>query len=163
MIRKRTNSKVPAKGRLRDIADKLWSLAVRADWNWSCAVCGKGKTEAHHILPRQHQATRYTLRNGIALCATHHQFDPDVSPHQTTFGFTAWINSHYPEVGRWATDTEEAGDHKRFDGTTNADYYIGIIRGLREYVEAEDYDRIVGKKFGAYLETEGRGREDEVN
>ena len=46
--RKRTNSKTPAKGRLRDCADQLWSLAVRDDWNNRCAVCGFGKCEAHH-------------------------------------------------------------------------------------------------------------------
>ena len=85
--RKRTSKNVPAKGRLKEIAAQLWSLAVRADWANKCAVCGYGKTEAHHLIPRQHEATRYNIRNGIALCASHHQFDKDVSPHQNAAGW----------------------------------------------------------------------------
>ncbi len=152
--RKRTNKNVPAKGVLRDHCDKLWSLAVRGDWAHRCAVCGARKCEAHHLIPRQHQATRYALRNGIALCATHHQFDPDVSPHQTATGWTLWLEEHHHKLATWVRKTLENCDHHKFDGITNAWYYMEVIWTLREYVQEEDYVRIIGKKFGAYLENE---------
>ncbi len=150
--RKRTSKNVPAKGRLRDMADQLWARAVKADWNHRCAACGAGKCDAHHLIPRQHQETRYVLQNGIALCATHHQFDPDLSPHQNAPGFVLWLETQHPELAEWVFQTLGNGSHKRFDGTTNATYYIAVIRNLQQYVEEEDYLRIVGKKFSQYLE-----------
>jgi hypothetical protein len=148
--RKRTSSKVPAKGRLREMADSLWSLAIRADWNHQCAVCGAGKSESHHLVPRQHQATRYELRNGIALCARCHQFDPDISPHQNAWGWIDWLFKHHEELHDWYW--AENSCRKRFAGTTNAAYYVEVIQGLRQYVEETDYVRIVGARFAAYLE-----------
>jgi hypothetical protein len=73
-----TPSNVPSKKRMRDIADRLWSRAVRDDWAWRCAVCGNQPCEAHHLVPRQHQGTRYDLTNGVALCAHCHQFSKDL-------------------------------------------------------------------------------------
>ena len=146
--RKRTSKDVPAKGRLRDMADQLWSLAVRCDWNWKCAVCGYQQCEAHHVIPRQHEATRYELRNGIALCARHHQFDPVMSPHQHAIGWIKWLSAQYPNVLEWS----EGHIWDKFDGTTNADYYCQEIRILKSYVSCEDYVRVVGVKFAKWLE-----------
>lgn len=150
--RKRTSKDVPAKGRLRDIADRLWSFAVRSDWNWKCAVCGHGKVEAHHVICRQHARTRYMLRNGLSLCSTHHQFDADVSPHQNAAGFLLWLSDTYPELHQWYTETVERNQHKVFMVTTNATYYCDVIRNLKQYVSDEDYERIVGIKFSRWLE-----------
>lgn len=151
--RKRTNKDVPAKGVLRDHCDKLWSLAVRTDWGNRCAVCGSyGKLDAHHLIPRQHQAMRYVLKNGMALCFTHHRKCPDVSPHQNADGWKLWLGSHYPEIDQWVRGIQESGDHHNFNGTTNAWYYIDVIGTLKEYVSDDDYVRIVGKKFSRYLE-----------
>lgn len=145
--RKQANG-MPAKGRLRDIADALWSLAVRSKWKNRCAVCGKGKVEAHHLVPRQHTATRYDLRNGVALCSHHHQFDPDVSPHQNAAGWLGWLGTHHEELATWYT----ANPRPRFEGTTNAQWYMDQIRNLRQHVEPDDFSRIVGKRFAAFLE-----------
>ena len=150
--RKRTNSKVPAKGRLRELADQLWSLAIRDDWAGKCAVCGSRKCEAHHLIPRQKQATRYDLRNGIALCAMHHQFDADISPHQNAAGWLEWLADQCPFRHRWYTEYKR----KPFTGTTNAIYYCDVIRRLKQYVDEDDYTRIVGQKFGAWLEEQER-------
>lgn len=149
--RKRTNLKVPAKGRLRDMADQLWSVAVRADWAGKCAVCGKLNCESHHLIPRQHEETRYMLENGIALCPTHHQWDKDISPHQNAAGWVDWLELTYPEIGEWYFDHLRP----RFDGVTNAAYYCEVICRLREYVEPEDFERIVGIRFSQHLESEG--------
>ena len=150
--RKRTSKDVPAKGRLRDMADQLWSLAVRGDWNWKCAVCGARKCEAHHLIPRQHERTRRQLINGICLCATHHQFDPNISPHQNAAGWLIWLEEHYSEKYWWYFKTVEFSEYRHFLGTTNADYYCQEIRRLKPYVSDEDYVRVVGVKFAKWLE-----------
>lgn len=149
--RKPTNKNVPAKGRLRDMADTLWSLAVRGDWNWKCAVCGIGRCEAHHLIPRQHELTRYELQNGIALCSSHHQFDAEISPHQNAAGWLHWLAEHHPVFFDWYTEMTETGEYKNFDGTKNAQHYIDVIQRLREYVEEEEFTRIVGVRFSEYL------------
>jgi len=149
--RKRTNANVPAKGRLKDMADRLWSISVRADWNWACAVCGKGPCDAHHLIPRTNQATRYDLQNGIALCSSHHQFCPDVSPHQNAAGWMQWLRHNQPLRHEWYTETILSGEHRVFNGTTNAVYYCGVILSFREYVDEEQFQEIVGVKFSAWL------------
>ena len=149
--RKRTNSNLPAKGRLRDIADQLWSIAVRSDWQWKCAVCGKMPCEAHHLIPRQHPAMRHNLRNGIALCSSHHQFCAKVSPHQNAAGWMRWLKEHQELRHDWLVETVENGDHLKFDGTTNAVYYCGIILDLRAHVEPDQFRQIVGVKLSEYL------------
>ncbi len=151
--RKKTNKHVPAKGRLRDMADRLWSIAVRCDWAGRCAVCGSGKCEAHHLVPREHEATRYDLRNGIALCASHHQFDADISPHQNAIGWVVWLRDKYPESHTWYLDMIESRDYRSFDETKNAQYYISVILRLREYVDQDDFEQIVGVRFSQYLTT----------
>lgn len=151
MPRKRTSKHVPAKGRLRDMADQLWSLAIRADWNHRCAVCGAGKCEAHHLAPRQLQATRYDLRNGIALCSTHHQFDRDMAPHQNAAGWMEWLGIHHPERLAWYVENHRT----RFDGTTNATYYLDQITRLRQYVDEIDFNRVVGCRLADHLESLG--------
>lgn len=134
------------------MADRLWSYAVRDDWDWRCAVCGTGKCEAHHLVPRQHEAMRYDLMNGIALCAQHHQFDSDVSPHQNAQGWLLWLDEHHPLRRAWYRAVMTNGEHREFSGTKNAEYYCGVIRTLREYVPEDEFERIVGVRFSRYLD-----------
>ena len=146
--RRRTSKDVPAKGRLRDMADRLWSIAVRADWAGKCAVCNAGKIEAHHLIPRQHEATRYRLQNGIGLCSSHHQFDKDVSPHQNAAGWMQWLGAHYPVLADWCRHN----CRPEFSGRVTPSYLIEQIEALREYVEPDEFEAIVGVKFNRYLE-----------
>ena len=151
--RRRTNARVPAKGRLRDLADKLWSLAVKIDWDHRCAVCGhRGNLNSHHLVPRQHTATRYDLHNGICLCRRCHQFCPDVSPHQNAAGFIVWLEQHIPSRYHWLMNVTEERSYRNFTGTTNAAFYCDTIKSLRHYVEDDDYTRIVGQKFSVWLD-----------
>ena len=143
------------KALLRRFAHELWSRAVRDDWGNRCAVCGAGKCDAHHIIPCQHEATRYSLRNGIALCGPHHQFDPDLSPHQNAAGWIRWLESYHPELAKWYVNMLAGRGHKSFAGTTNLTYYRGVIRGLKPYVSEDDYLRIVGIQRAAKLEELG--------
>jgi hypothetical protein len=59
-----------------------------------------------------------------------------------------------PELFQWYRKTVEAGHYRNFIGTTNARFYLTTIRGLKEYVEEEDYRRICGAKFSAWLDSE---------
>ena len=149
--RKRTSKDVPAKGRLRAIADQLWSIGVRTDWNWQCAVCGSMPVEAHHVIKRQHETHRYNIRNGIALCTTHHKYGRDVCAHGDPAEWMLWLEDNQPELHRWYVETTKNGEYKRFDGTTNAIYLCDTIRRLKQYVP-DDYVRIVGVKFSQWLE-----------
>ena len=145
--RKRTNSKVPAKGRLRDMADRLWSRAVRDDWANRCAVCGKGKVEAHHLVPRQFEATRYNLLNGVALCASCHKFNPDISPHLNASGWMDWLRSEHSILAKWY----ENNPRPEFHGTKNSAYYVAQIQRLRQYVDEDDAEEIIGIRFITFL------------
>ena len=150
--RKRTSKAVPAKGRLRDMADQLWALAIKDDWDNRCAVCDRSDgLNSHHLIPRQHEQTRYDMRNGICLCCNHHQFCPDVSPHQNAGGFLLWLETNEHERFRWLMHTLESGAHKGFSGTKNAEHYCSKIDSLVEYVSEEDYERILGVRFAAWL------------
>ena len=151
--RKRTNKNVPAKGRLRDLADKLWSLAVREDWANKCAICGKRSyLNAHHLIYRHNEAVKYLLENGICMCGYCHTMCPKYSPHLNGFAFTAWLKKHHHERALWCESTVEFGDHMRFDGTTNPAYYIEQIRRLSKYVSDEQFVKVVGVQFAEWLE-----------
>ena len=129
------------------MADRLWSLAVRDDWAHKCAVCNGTPVEAHHLIPRQNEQWRYDLRNGIALCARHHQFEPGVSPHQNAAGWMEWLTEWHPNLAAWYRE------HSRvpFTGTKTALYYCDILRELRQYIDDESWEAVVGIKFGRYL------------
>ena len=144
--------KLPKKRRLRELADKLWSKAVIADWGHKCAVCGRGDNlHAHHLTPRRHTATRYDLRNAVALCASHHIFDKDLSPHENAMGWVEWLKWHYPATHDWYQENA----HPKFDGVTNEAFYVSHLQRLRQYVEPDDFERIVGVRFAAYLAAKG--------
>ena len=148
-MRKRTNANVPAKGRLRDMADRLWSLAVRKEWADRCAVCRAGTVEAHHLVPRQHEATRYMLRNGIALCAHCHKFDKDISPHMNAAGWLAWLQKYHWDAWTWYVLNRRPS----FTGTKNAAHYCEVLKELRPLVDEESFVKIVGVKFSEWLKT----------
>jgi hypothetical protein len=84
----------------RNKADKLWSELVRIDGE--CAICGKGKVQAHHLIPRTVAATRHCLENGIPLCAFHHKYSKRQSAHGAPISFVIWLFEHRPEQAQWA-------------------------------------------------------------
>ena len=147
MARKRTSKNIPAKGRLRDIADRLWSTAVIRQWHGQCAVCGKRGTDAHHLIPRSNYRFRYTVENGIALCAWDHLWNPETAPHMNAAGWLAWLGVYQPIIGLWYTTNAPL----RFSGTTNAAFFLDAIRSLREYVDPKEFVEIVGKRLAGHL------------
>ena len=143
--------KLPKKSRLRDIADSIWSKAVKNDWANKCAVCNrKDSLESHHLIRKSSvNSHRYTLRNGICLCSTHHMFDHKCSPHAGDIGFSAWLVQHHPAIITWCEE------HKS-DKTTesvNQHWYIEKMLELREYVEPEYWTKICGVRLATHLES----------
>jgi hypothetical protein len=134
------------------MADQLWSIAIRDDWNNKCAVCGNRKCEAHHLIPRQHEATRYDMSNGIALCSHCHQFDPNISPHQNAAGWLEWLKRHHPQRYEWYVETVSTGV-RGFLGTKNTVHYLVRIKILEQYVSKEAFERVCGVRFTEYLST----------
>ena len=151
--RKRTNKNVPAKGRLCKFADDLWSLWIRDDWAQRCAVCGRtSNLNAHHLIHRHHYAVRYLSENGICLCGYCHVRCPKYSPHLNGLGFRAWLNEHHPMRAAWCDVTIENGLHFRFDRIKNAHYSIEQILALKHCVDDDEFIRVVGVRFAAWLE-----------
>lgn len=144
--------KLPAKPRLRAIADDLWSLAVKIDWAMKCAVCKTtNDLQSHHLIKRCNcNAHRYTLDNGICLCANHHQWNPHCSPHNGEVGFVAWLYSHHPQRIHWVLEHQSDKLESR---SVSQGFYLEKIKGLRQYVEDDDFQRIVGVRLCEYLST----------
>lgn len=132
------------------MADRLWSLAIRKEWQDRCAVCGAGKVEAHHLVPRQHEETRYDRRNGIALCAHCHQFDPNLSPHQNAAGWLGWLQNHHWDMWSWYV----LNRHPNFTGVKNAAHYCDHIKRLRPFVTPGTFVKVVGVRFAEHLKNE---------
>lgn len=158
--RKRTNKDIPAKGRLRDFADTLWSRAVKLDWAGKCAACGKGSGESHHIFPRAWEATRYDLENGLFLCWRHHMTDNEMAPHQNAPGFMDWMEDHLPGRYEWVQSSLATNLHKSFNGTKDAWHYIEVIKELQPQLPGEDFAELAAKmgfvRFVTYLDTKGQ-------
>ena len=57
-----------------DYVDQLWSKAVKAKYNYRCAICYTTEgLESHHVVHRrQCGVLRNDIKNGICLCKEHH-------------------------------------------------------------------------------------------
>ena len=149
IVRGRLNRR--AKLRVRDIADDLWGWAVREGWAHKCAVCKQPGNQPHHLIPRQFYHYRYSLINGICLCYTHHDSDAEVSPHKNAAGWMLWLERNHPRIHTWYYTVEENGKHLEATETRDIEWYCDVIRRLRANVQPEDFERIVGQKFAAWL------------
>jgi len=73
----------------RNKKDKQWSIDVRNKYLNKCAIPNCECTEmlnAHHIIPREFQETRWDINNGVALCPKHHKFGK-YSAHKNALWF----------------------------------------------------------------------------
>ena len=151
MAKRRKQKHVPEKKRLKVICHDLWRHAIYNDWDHRCAVCGNQKVDAHHLVPCSFEATRYNLNNGIALCSHHHIFDDKLAPHKNAGAWLEWLQTNHPHRYGWWMENL----HPKFNGTTDIDYYCGVVRGFRAYFEPMEFEAIVGIRFNQWLETEG--------
>ena len=138
---------IPERPQLKARADKLWSLAVKNDWNHTCAVCGKRDAlNSHHMVPRMFFNTRFDLLNGICLCYRCHTKCAKYSPHQNSAGFDDWLKDNHLHLWHWVHDNKHPPPV-----TTSENFYLDMVMYLREYVEPTDFDRILGVKFAGYI------------
>jgi predicted restriction endonuclease len=86
-----------SKKTLRICADALWRRLVLIRANNKCEICGKDKNlNAHHIVSRKNLHLRYDLRNGMALCPSHHFFGKD-SAHMNPIWFIDILEKQRPD------------------------------------------------------------------
>ena len=74
--------------------DRLWSKAVKAKYNYRCAVCYTTEgLESHHVVHRrQCGILRNDIENGICLCRDHHA---DADSVEMTLMILKMVNSDY--------------------------------------------------------------------
>ena len=122
--------KVKSKTTMRNKADDLWRKIVKL--KGYCTICGKPASQcqlhAHHVIGRSNYATRFDLRNGICLCAYCHKLSPK-SAHEDPQGFMQWYEANYK------ADYDYLDSAKRKPIVLTAEYYEGIIKGLKETLE----------------------------
>lgn len=121
---KKKRKKDPIKAK----ADKLWGKLIHMQR--VCAVCGTsdGQLHAHHIVSRVVTHLRHDPENGLLLCATHHNFDPEISPHAGPIGFSEWLKEHYPAKFELALTKRHS--------TGKADYRLAVEKlekAIREF------------------------------
>jgi len=59
----------------RNKKDREWRKQVLSNYNGKCFICGDIKLpNAHHIIPKNIEVTRWDVKNGIILCPKHHKF-----------------------------------------------------------------------------------------
>ena len=78
-------------------ADKEWGRIIHLEE--SCLVGGNcaGPLQAHHLISRGKVLTRHEVENGVLLCAFHHTFSTECSPHAAPIQFTEFLRLYYPE------------------------------------------------------------------
>ena len=62
-----------------------------------------------------------------------------------------WLSTHQPELYEWYITTVANGAHRTFEGKVNATYLCGVIREYKQYVPADEYEKIIGVKFARFL------------
>ena len=73
-------------------ADKLWSEAVKINYLYKCAYCGRTEfLNSHHLFTRSRKSTRWDLDNWMCLCSWHHTLSSEFSAHQTSLEFFEWL------------------------------------------------------------------------
>lgn len=88
--------KIKKKKGIEGKLDSAWSKLVKLRAGNKCEYCGTqtGQLHSHHIFSRQNKSTRWDVKNGIALCASHHVLSSSFSAHKTPMEFTEWLKEY---------------------------------------------------------------------
>lgn len=97
-------SKIQSRTSLCRKADKLWSTIILLKGR--CEICGAKATNPHHFIGRKNLTLRHDIRNGIALCYTHHIGGKE-SAHGDPQWICAWMMQHRPEDYNYIWETKE--------------------------------------------------------
>lgn len=94
---------------------KEWSIKIRDRDGNKCRICGAVKyIHAHHLIPRENKEFRFDLDNGIALCAKHHKYSLEISPHKNPIVFILWLQKNRKKqwniIQKWIKNNEFRGN-----------------------------------------------------
>jgi hypothetical protein len=139
---------------LEDLADDLWSTAVKVKFGWKCAISNKTENlEAHHLIRRGNWTHRYTVDNGIALNSYYHTLGAVISAHgatDVTDRFRDWMKKHHKEQWAWFEQHRDEPSRK-----PDIEWLLKIVRFLEGEI-----------KNGYHIESENPGarkRAEEVS
>ena len=95
---------------IKNRMDKKWSLIIRS--KGYCEVCKTSvhQLHPHHVTGRVNLNTRWDIRNGCCLCATHHTMGQK-SAHQSPLWFHEWLLKHRPEDVAYLNEKRKEPPH----------------------------------------------------
>lgn len=127
LMKRRKSRKSSPVVRLKKKADRLWSELIRR--NRVCEMCGctDKQMNAHHLITRWKLRTRWSLENGICVCAGCHCFKSD-SAHKNPHQWTSRLMNRFPE--RWAYIVAHRNDELL--AKVDVEYMEGVIAFLQE-------------------------------
>jgi len=77
--------------------DKEWAYRVKERDLFKCVICGNPeRLNAHHIIVRENNETKFDIENGLSLCPKHHFFCRKISAHNNPLGLFLWLEKHRP-------------------------------------------------------------------
>jgi len=112
-------------------ADKLWSEAVKINYNYECQYCWKKEyLNSHHLYTRSRRATRWDIENGICLCSWCHTLSSNFSAHQTPLEFferLEWI--------RWRDWIDELSNKSRHTIKVTPEFLHNRIKEIEDFIK----------------------------
>jgi len=97
----------------RNKADKLWKELVVKVYSGKCAICQSTEyCQAHHLIPREMTSHRHSTYNGILLCASHHKYSFELSPHKAPVEFFKWMLTHHKYKWEWLLMQRPSREHQ---------------------------------------------------
>jgi hypothetical protein len=71
---------------------KAWGKLVKERDGNKCVICGSTfKPNAHHLIVRENELTKFDINNGLTLCPKHHLFCRKISAHNNPLGLYIWL------------------------------------------------------------------------
>jgi hypothetical protein len=96
----------------RNKCDKIWKELVTKAYLGKCAICkSTDYCQAHHMIPRIMTSHRHIVENGILLCASHHKYSFELSPHKAPVEFFKWMIMHHPDKWDWLLKQQPSREH----------------------------------------------------
>lgn len=104
----KTSIRVVIRRHLINLADELWSTAVKVKFGWKCAISNKTENlESHHLIRRGNWAFRWTVMNGVCLNSHYHTLGGEIAAHgatDVTEAFREWMQKYHKEQWAWFQD-----------------------------------------------------------
>lgn len=101
----KTSIRVVIRKHLINLADELWSTAVKVNFGWKCAISNKtDNLESHHLIRRGNWTHRYTVMNGVCLNSYFHTLGNYIAAHgatDVTERFREWMQRDHPKQWDW--------------------------------------------------------------